>query len=749
MFDKLKSMLTSSDSAKSKSLNLGGYSSYGGGWGLSSVMGCYSNGSYDNTFPSITKIAEAFMTVAPYAIDAKGERLATRPRLLEAIYNPNRQMSSVDFFEALMVMLLVHPSVYLLCWRYEGGKAIAGGKITANNIGGFTFLENPGIERVDGKTFYRDGSNRWSENEVIHLSLNVNPYNILAGYSPSESAKKWARVDDFIADYEMGYFQNGAVPAGEFVVTARSVDEFNAIVDTLQQKHRGAGKNNNVVYSHRPTDSVSGKALNSQIEWIPFSVQNKDMSLKELFEQTNKKLDMAFGVPAEIKGYIQNSNYASVNVADFIFDKRVVYPKALKIWTGFTHEMNRITGGLGFAISFDFEIPKLADEEKVRAETTQIELTTLANALSAGFALDSAVSALDLPESFAKLTLAPEPAPQEDLVTAPRDGDDLPDQAKSHQCSKKKQSGGVVNSDIESDLGEVIRKNMGRQIDRVIEKTKGVEDATEEEQDDFTDEMLAILIILMLREGAKEWASGLALVQGAGLPTSSLSAEYALSDTVKSKYREYLKGVAKSYTDDTAGSIRRTLERGLAEGWDTQKTAEELRNIIDLDEWRVQRLAKSETARASGISSLDAMERIQEQTGLPVYKVWHINPSSPNHCPDCLALNDTKIPIGINFLDKGEKLPDSQRLVDFTAIEQAHLHPNCGCYLTYEIGGAKAVKVHCQKCKRYMFESEGGKVKNFICQNSKCKRHWDVSIFRGQIDFIETPLDTPPISSVK
>lgn len=275
----------------SKGLVVGSNSAYN----IGQTMAFYRCGSYDNTFPNISRISEAFAEVLPYAVNANGERMRPQPKVIEALYSPNKQMSVVDFSETLMVMLLVHPQVRILCWHEENGKAIAGGKITKDNICGFTFLENAEVEYdTDGSKRYKVTNanaqvHYWSENEVIELSLHPNPYAILDGYSPSLASKKWATIDDYIAEYQSGFFRNGAVPAGEFVITAPNVNAYNDIVDELQKKHRGAGANNNLVYTYRPVDNLTGQASNATIEWIPFNQSNQEMSLQTLFDQANKR----------------------------------------------------------------------------------------------------------------------------------------------------------------------------------------------------------------------------------------------------------------------------------------------------------------------------------------------------------------------------------------------------------------------------------------------------------------------------
>lgn len=368
-----------------------GIHQYGGSFAL-------RNGSYDNTYPNIARIAEAIAEISPIAIDGKGKEINPAPRLLEILARPNREMSGTDFIETLATMLLVHPKVYLLVWRSSDGDTVAGGDINLDNFAGLTFMENVAESVVDGVSTYRMGGKTYSEQEVITLSLAVNPYRINDGYSPSIASKKWATTDDFIAEYHNAQFRNGAVPAGQFTITAPSVAIYNDIVDRMQEQFRGARKAGNIMYVHRPTSSIDGRPEAAAIEWTPFAQTNKELTLDAVYEQANHKIDTIFGVPEEIKGHLSNSNYASAEVADYVFARRVVYPKLVKIYSRLTHEFNRIFGGMGFALSFNYELPMLTDTRKLQAEA-------LKTMLDAGFTHESAVEALRLPESFRGLKM--------------------------------------------------------------------------------------------------------------------------------------------------------------------------------------------------------------------------------------------------------------------------------------------------------------------------------------------------------
>lgn len=395
MFENIKKMFTPTKNKKVSGVD----KSYASVSPFGKTYAFYKGLTYDNAYPSISRIADSFSIIKPYAIDANGKPLEDI-RVINKLYQPNWQMSSNEFRQALAVMSLVYEKVYVLVWSEENGKATPGGNITADNIAGFTILEGVSERTVGDEKRYAVGSYEFSENEVIELKAGVNPYNLRGGYSPSSAAQKWATIDDYIASYQAGLFENGAVPAGEFIITASDSGEFNAIVDRLEGANRGSGNNNNIIYTHRPIDPTSGKPAEAQLQWIPFAQNNQQLGLGEIFTQVNKKLDSVYGVPASIRGVNDNNTYASVRVDEQIFVKYTLLPFASRIWDQFTHNLNRITGGLGFAITFDLDIPAVAEEKKIEAEKKALELGLIEKALGLGFSLESTIDALELGNNY-------------------------------------------------------------------------------------------------------------------------------------------------------------------------------------------------------------------------------------------------------------------------------------------------------------------------------------------------------------
>lgn len=712
MFEKLKSKIT----GKQKGI----VNQDGTAWHVGQVQGgCYglcgtTDGSYDNLFPDVSRIAEQIATILPYAVDANGERIADQPQPIVALYNPNREMSGLQFFETLATLALTHPTVYILV------HTPADAPVTKDNIIGYTFLEDVFKKTYpDGSSTYTYGKSRVvSSDRVLEISLNVNPYSVIEGYSPAVSAQKWATLDDYIADWQKGTFKNNAIPAGEFIITARTPEEFNDIVDEMERKHKGAGRNNNVSYVHRPTSAVDGKPLPAQIEWVPFAQSPKDLSLDSVFNQANKKTAMAFGVPEEIKGFVQNSNYASVATAERIFDKYTVLPKVTKIWAQFTHELNRITGGLGWAISFDYEPAQYAEEDKVWAEVTNIQLNTLRNALDAGFELDSAVTALELPEAFKKLVMAENTAPEQNLQAIP----DVETEVSQVETSVKSTKAKSVASDME--LADLLYQYNEDQIQAYIDgKEFNVETKSSEIAKTILPVILAGAVLYALGREKELEANAMAK----GYDVSKLT-NYEPSEEFQDTYLKYLSEVMFSYTQDTADAINRTMEMAHANNFTQAEVNASLQELLPGEYWRIRRLQRTESHRSEQMASLDMARQAAAQIGIEdPTKTWHLNPMSINHCPLCEALDGTELPLGDNF----EEFADANELGKFSAgaPEVADAHPNCECYLTFDFPAnpdveTKFVKIKCPKCKRYICDCEPkAKLVNVVC--SRCGTHFD------------------------
>lgn len=628
------------------------------------MYGHFHSDAYASAYPSIRAIANEYMGIRPYAIDQNGKTVDNNP-IINALYHPNQLDSSVSFFEKIAVSTLALAKTYVLVWRNENGEAKPGGNfgLRGAKIAGFTFLEGPAISIRDGKTYYNVGSQQFTEDEVMVLPGGVDPYNLYAGYSPSIAAKRWATLDDYIADFQKGFFENGAVPAGQFIITAASQQDFEDTKKTMQDKHRGAGNNNNIAYVPRPMGQ-DGKPADAKIEWIPFGQSNKDIDFKNLFEQTNKRIDLAFGVPQIVKGVDDAATYANAQVAAAGFSKRAVYPLALRNYTQITHELNRITGGIGVAITFQYDIPTVSDEEKVEAETKVLEGTLINTMIAQGFTLDSIIDSFKLSTAYKNLKLgdAAETIINNDKpdVDEGNEVDDSPDPtlidgvtplAKKGEAKGKSPKAKLSD---EEKLKKATRDYMRSQVDRAVYEYKDTplaqSEPTQDELDTFVESMMATISGILAIYGKDEYAAAVAL---AGLDLSDLQG-FTLTDITEDTYKTYIRQVGTNYGSDTAASIQKVLLDSRDLGWTRKQTEDALHNIMDTDDYRVERLARTELNRSQAMGQLEGVKSLAAETNTHWEKT--INHSGVTPCPLCASQEGVWTPLDEPIWSEGDTI---------------------------------------------------------------------------------------------
>lgn len=663
----------------------------------------YRNDQYENGYSSIRAIADRFLTIRPYAIDENGEKVKDTPNVVNCLSRPNIQMSGLDFRDALAVMTMVHDKTFVLVWERKGRDVIpATENVREETVAGFTFLEGVQEQITDGKLTYRVGSDKvYYPYQVISL-YDVNPGNLMRGYSPSKAARRWTRIDDYISDYQAGFFENGAIPSGQFIVTAPTITEYNDIVDKMQEKHRGARKNNNVMYSFAPLDKNTGKPTQATITWVPFNVTNKDMSLKDLFTQANQKIDSVYRVSAFIRAIDEAPNFATAQIIERNFVENTVRPFAIKKWARFQHELNRIVGGLGYGISFKLDTPGIAEEDKNIAETNVYRVNALNLLTDRGYTLDSSIDALDLPDSFkllktgsSRTTTTPDDNPD---VDEGGESANLPDQTPSNKSGKKSEAAKGKNPKAkltdEQELEAIARRYMQAQVDKAVKDYEDEQSADNEvtgapdpaELDTFVDDMLVKITGIMVAEGAIKYEDGKELILEAGLNTDDLDA-FVLSDQARDDYQAYLRKVGTSYGDDTALAIQAVLATSQEEGFTITQTKAALREIMNTDEWRVVRLGGTELNRSMSLSGVEAMKQIQTQTGATLEKAL-VHDDTSKICEFCAAINERWEKVDQPLLGLGETLVgvDGGVLVNnFVANEGYDVHPNGKGHMNFRV----------------------------------------------------------------
>lgn len=176
-----------------------------------------------------------------------------------------------------------------------------------------------------------------------------------------------------------------------------------------------------------------------------------------------------------------------------------------------------------------------------------------------------------------------------------------------------------------------MRSQVDNAIEQYSESVKNsikMQDPTQAEIDAYITEMMAIITGILTAYGIEGYAEG-ALI--ADLTVGELNG-YNLTETAKNAYKTYLKKVAESYGADTSDSIRKVLSEANLNGLTRVETEKALKGIMDTDDWRVKRLARTELNHSQSIGKLEGMKALATEAGGQWEKTIQHNGTA---CPLC------------------------------------------------------------------------------------------------------------------
>lgn len=649
--------------------------------------------TYDNIFPYVNAIAQRFSTVIPYAVTTDGRKLDPAPAALSALYAPNDTYSCLEFLKLIASGILTQSHVDILVWTKEG----PGGNITSDNITGYTIL--PTNSRV-----YNDTRSDWyhhvtmdlgngprqyefTRDETISLSYSRHPNDPTRGISPAMTIKKWANVDDMIADYERGFFGNNAVPAGMLGIVSENAEDFQRNRARLEETFRGAGNNNGIVYNMVPVDPTTHKPnQTSKLVWTPFQNSNDTLDLQTVSDVVNNRLANALAVPDIVRGIDNGQTYANAEMAERAFIENTLKPLCMTVWDKWQFELDRITGGLGYGITFDLDLPAQTEVEKAQAEIQQIRVNNLLQLVNMGATVESAVEALGLPEPYKRLKLRPT-----DATTLPT----LPSKRNVTKATKKTDDMTTENR---------ILPATRTYIDRIIRLTRRSQNGLKDDLEtigrqwinDVEDTLITHLTEYARKTGLKleqiltTWAElhpehPLA-VDIQSYTTTDWQKLYdwtTLPDTIKTAYETHLQEITHTTSKTITDKTLEILNRANTEQWDAHR----LHNELDrLGNTHAELIARCETVQSQRLGSLYSARNISETLGVKLQKIWRTT-GDGNTCDFCQHMEGTTMPLDSAYMAKDAVITigDHSYTNSFETMSTPNGHPRCRCYEDYEV----------------------------------------------------------------
>ena len=648
--------------------------------------------TYDNIFPYVNAIAQRFSTIVPYAVTPDGRRVDPVPTALKALYAPNDTYSCLEFLKLIASGVLTQSHVDILIWTTNG----PGGNITPDNITGYTIL--PPNSRVYNDTrsdWYHtvtmdlgDGTRQYefTRDETISLSYSRHPDDPTRGISPAMTIKKWANVDDMIADYERGFFGNNAVPAGMLGIVSENAEDFQRNRARLEETFRGAGNNNGIAYNMIPVDPLTHKpSQTSKLVWVPFQNANDTLDLQTVNDVVNNRLANALAVPDIIRGIDNGQTYANAEMAERAFIENTLKPLCMTVWDKWQFELDRITGGLGYGITFTLDLPAQTEVEKVQAETQQIRIDNLLRLVNAGASVDTAVEALNLPEAYRRLDLHPSTA-----VTPL-----LPSSRNIKKAAKP-----VDDTPTEPHLLTATRTY----VNRVIQLTRRSQNSLHDDLEtigqqwinDVEDDLVAHLTAyakktgLNLKQVITAWSElhpdNPLAVEVQGYTQTDWQKLYdwtMLPANVETAYLDHLETIANMSSKTITAKTLDILTRADTEQWTARRLHDELTRFGNE---HAELISRCETVQAQRLGSLYSARNLSETLGVRLRKVWRTSGDATT-CDFCKHMEGTAIGLDDTYMPTGASIDigDHTYVNSFENMTTPNGHPNCRCYEDYEV----------------------------------------------------------------
>ena len=661
--------------------------------------------SYENLFAQVRPLIDEMKVVLPYGVDDKGEVLNEKwtPELT-VLNTPNESMGRLEFMDLALATWLTEKELNIHV------------HFTGNKVSGYSILPVGCRKRLsDGTNQFQvneiTGTTYYTDAKVMTLRYSRSPRNMDQGVSPATSVEVWAQIDDVLAQYQKAYFENGATPASITFITASSREKYNEKRQKMETGFGGASNKNKTLYVWKQMLDDGSSA--NEVEIKPIQGNNSTMAIKEIVDIVTDRLNKSVGVSNFILGDDSSAKYDNAELSDQQFTKRRVYPALSMFWSQFQNELDRILGGLGYAITFDLEIPELTDRAKTKAEIASINANTITALVNAGASGSATVKALGLGKEWVTVANAIAKKNAEAVVIPPVEADAKKKEtdAVEHHCCHHHRTTDANGDPIFAET-ELAEKKIYEALMELAEQIvlENNPNATRAEIEQVVAEVLAG----EAERGATDMANNLVAQVGdktvAGSMEASFSGGWKLSDNFIERLNERTHKIIGSYIDFTDETKQNFIAKGAVEGW----TQEELRNELmenGLPKSRAETIARSETVHAFRTAGIDSTQTLADEYGLKVNLVWRI--ADDGACDVCKAMNGTKIPLGKTFPDHGVfKTEDGEEVMvgwehsyynDYG--REPNAHPNC------VLGDTKVLADGVKKMMRYNYSGDVVRIK--------------------------------------
>lgn len=628
---------------------------------------------YENVFAQVQPLINDMKMVRPFGVGKNGGVLPmARTPELALLDSPNDEMGWGEFAGSMFATWLTEDEldihVHMERGKVKGYSILPPGSKVYIGNGDYYFqiITDDGMENI-----YRD--------EVMTLRFSRSPKNLQKGISPATAVRAWAQTEDVLAQYERAYIENGAIPASITFIRASSWDKFNQTRKELERDLRGPSNHGKTVYVWRQFNNDTGESMD-QVEVRTIQGNNSTLAIKELSDIINDHLNKAFGVSNFILGDDSSAKYDNAELSDYQFTRRRVYPALMAFWDQFQFELDRITGGLGYAIQFKLELPDLTERQKVRAETDKIRVENITALIKAGATPKDAITALNLGDNWKGVArgIWTKALTEPTTDAKQKSSQKMYDTPLLNNNSHYEHCCGSVNATDElppMDADELkIYNTLLDMAERIFANTPNIDaEGVIEEIERILDRKAQ----LGATDGA-ERVAGLLKDEAVVSEIKNSIENLQISGTLKDRIHERTTQLVNRYGESTTDIMNEVLENSVG------KSAGEIRKALRevMPTWQAERIARTETVYAFKSGRLDEDEKLNRRHNLNLKLVWRARHDSKT-CDVCAAMDGETVTVGDAFehikeTDDGMIAWTPNEWNDEGRIPQPH--PNCRCY---------------------------------------------------------------------
>lgn len=680
--------------------------------------------TYENIFPQVRPLIDALKDVRPYGVSAAGKRLPlTRTPELVALDYPNEQMGWAEFMDLAFAMWLTESELNIHVWM-DGRR----------NVYGYSILPvGSKVDMGNGDYYYQvrtaeDKTEDISRDEVMALRYSRNPRKLDKGVSPAQTVFVQTQIADLMYQYQRAFLENGAVPAYITIIRASTKEKFEAVKKEMEHGFKGADKKGKTLYLWR--QFLDDGSERDQVEVKTIQPNNSTLAIKEIMSIVKDDFNKAFGVSEFILGNDSSAKYDNAELSQQQFMLHRVKPALMSFWSQFQHELDRITGGLGYGINWDLEIPELTDRLKVKAEISQKNVENLTALIKSGSTARAAVMALDLSEKWLEVAVGIHLQISEEKAMA---------QIANNPIGQDSDTTTSVETTASDDLSDKITGSFGHTtVDGHPELTTHfynghvcihTHDANEKIVPEFTaaevtekaiydklTEMLESAVHEALGEGIVLSEADIAKLRdaivaelikqaddgantGAGEIKGQVAAAFGdeIGEVlenggfhVSNEFRERLEKrtdeLVSRFGEHAKDIVRNALSSLEADGMSASEIASELSRVMP--KARAATIARNEVNYAFRAGHLENDKYLAEKYGLKLQKKWRAH-LDDRTCPICAAMDGETVEINEAWADSVQGKDgimyswEHSRWNDNGDLPDAHV--NCRCYYETEV----------------------------------------------------------------